>query len=122
MFNEFKKVIKDTEKLSRLLEVVKAVKEYETATPDERDDIKNWLVDVIVSDCNHDECTEDYDGLACEVCHAYTECYAEMDEDGNMMTHTYDWSNSDLDTLYKESISKLSLKAMDVIRSKPNTI
>jgi len=116
MFKEFKKVIKDTEILSRLLEVEDAVKEYATATDDEKDDIKNWMVDVISSDCKHDAQTEDYDGVVCGICHAYTECYADMDEDGMMVTSNYEWSSADLETLYKEPISKLSLKCMDVIK------
>jgi len=116
MFKGLNKVIKDSEKLARLIEIDEAVKEYATASAEDREDIKNWLVDIIASDCNHDVTTDDYDGVVCEVCHAYTECYAEEDEDGIMITHNYDWSSSDLDTLYKESISKLSLKAMDLIR------
>lgn len=115
MFKELEGIVKETKKLKLLQEIEEATKEYSQVSDSEKEDIRDWLVDLVASDCEHDVVDQDSEQAVCEICHASTYMFVEPDEDGLMIEHYGEWTTHKT-SLERETTSLLSIKAMDIVK------
>lgn len=116
MFDELKGIAKASVKLNTLKEIDEIAKNYHNYTQEERDDAREWLADLINTDCQHEVTSQDIEGSVCDTCYAYTDVYMAQDEDGNYMTEYGEWETR-YSLLKKDQLKMLCEKAFDLIRS-----